>query len=189
MPNGNELAQATLKKYWDGKIAVNLADIVRKCNVKVARASFENGIRGQMDVSDNGVTIFYDNKNPPFMNRFIVAHLLGKYMMGSGSVDQITIENVSTSTQDQLDQQANSFALELLIPRKTLAAYMQNLGLDDVHLAAEMFAVAPFAMQKVMSTIKVHHYVDSTPKKKQSGWEEDVLEIAGAVISAKFGIF
>jgi hypothetical protein len=47
MPNGNELAQATLKKYWDGKIAVNLADIVRKCNVKVERAAFENGIRGR----------------------------------------------------------------------------------------------------------------------------------------------
>jgi Zn-dependent peptidase ImmA (M78 family) len=109
--------------------------------------------------------------------------------MGSGSVEQITIENVSTSTTNELDQQANNFALELLIPRKTLAAYMQNFGLEDVHLAAEMFAVAPFAMQKVMSTIEVNYYVSSSPQKKQSGWEEDVLEIAGAVISAKFGIF
>lgn len=187
MSNGNTLAQATLKKHWNGKIPVDIAAITKQHNIKLHRFTAPNGVRGKMDVTKDSVTIFYDNDNPQYLNRFIVAHLLGKYLMNSGSIDKVTVENVSKSTSNALDHQANEFALELLIPTKTITAYMQNMYLTDIDTAAEMFAVAPVAMGNVMSRVAAN-FNFSAPQVKQPGLEEDILEIAGVVIAAKFGM-
>lgn len=184
MFNGNDLAEATLKKYWDGKIPINVADITRQCNMSFQKLALEEGVKGKMEVSNGGATIFYDNRNAKQTNRFIAAHLLGKYLMGSGSIEQITSQNISIDSQDERDHQANDFALSLLIPKKTLTAYVFSYYIEDVNQAAEIFVVSAAAMNKVMAALNLNF---SGPKAKPSDWEENMLELSGAINIHKKG--
>jgi hypothetical protein len=184
MPNGNDLAEATLKKYWDGKIPINVAAIARQCNMNFQRLELEEGVRGKMEVTTSGATIFYDNRNSKQLNRFIAAHLLGKYLMGSKTVDKITAQNVSSSSKDEMDHQANDFALGLLIPKKTLTAYIFSHYVEDLNQASEIFLVPAAAMNKVMSTLKLNF---SGPRTKPSDWESDMLDLSGAINTNKKG--
>lgn len=189
MKNGTNLAQMTLKMYWDGKVPVNISSIVKACNIKLARFNPINEVRGKLEISNNSTTIYYNNDNPSHMNRFIVAHLLGKYLMGNMQNQIVTAQHFSRNNTNVSDIEANNFALNILMPKKTLVSAIENgyISPSDINDAALQYGVAPLAMQEALSRLQPQDFSQFT-NKKVSGVEEDMMEIASAIITAKFGM-
>lgn len=144
-----------LKKHWDNTLPVNLFSISKRMGVELHEFQSDGTSRGKLEGDGFTGHIFYDPSNGNVMNRFVIAHLLGHFVMGHGSVDQVVGQNLSTDSPEEKDKMANHFALNMLIPTEALAKLVNSGQYSDVKELALAFEVSPNAIAEAFKYIKV----------------------------------
>lgn len=116
-----EIARA-IRRAWsipDGPIP-NLVDCCERAGILVVWCELENGVDGvTMTVRDLPPCVFLNKNSPPDRMRFSLAHELGHIIM-------------HTVPTDTIEDEANSFASEFLVPAKQFrrAAIGQRITLE-----------------------------------------------------------
>lgn len=119
---GPQAIAQTLRKSWsipDGPI-VNLTDYCERAGILVIWCDLEKGVDGvTMNVRDLPPCIFLNQHVPADRMRFSLAHELGHIIM-------------HTVPGDEIENEANAFAAELLVPEKQFrrALIGQRLSLE-----------------------------------------------------------
>ena len=139
------LAARALGDYFNKKIFVKNADL----------SKMKGGISGFTFVREDGVYIVVNSDEPPYRQRFTIAHELGHIF--NGDIDLGKIDNLNMVCRSdlelfygdpekfKLEQMANSFAAEILMPEDQVLSFMKS-GVS-VEEMAMFFGVSPQAMR------------------------------------------
>lgn len=185
----NKLAHDVLAKLWNGNIPVDIVGILKAYNIELRRLDLPEGVRGKFEVTVNGGVIYYNPQNPLRVNRFMGAHVLGRYLHGHGGIDEITVNNFSTNAHDGRDIAANEFAVALLIPPEALEFFAGTKHCKDANAAADFFAVSPVALGQAIGKAFESRSVPVLSKsaQKEMSIAEDILSVAGLAVTASLG--
>jgi Zn-dependent peptidase ImmA (M78 family) len=130
MPSRAEIAaQDVLSKFYSGEPPVQVEEIARKCGAQVVYQPFDGQLSGMLYRADDQTVIGVNASHPPARKRFTVAHELGHLMLHKGRavwVDRLVrvdFRDPDSATATRPEEiQANTFAAELLMPRRQLIA-------------------------------------------------------------------
>lgn len=185
----NKLAHSVLEKLWNGNIPVDIVGILKAHNIELRSLALPEGVRGKMDVTEHGAVIYYNPQNTLRVNRFMGAHLLGRFLNGHGGIDEVTVNNFSTNAQDGRDIAANEFAVALLIPPEALEFFAGTKHCKDANAACDFFAVSPVAMGQALGKAFESRSVPALSKsaQKEMSLAEDILSVTGLVVTATLG--
>ncbi len=145
-------AIAILDKHWDKTLPVNLDKIADSLGLSVEKSL---GIDGDIDTSGklsvvNGQAIATINKaDTQARQRFTLAHEIGHFVLGHGSQTDKT-ETLYRNTQGYqplVEQEANAFAAELIMPEIAIDFCIREQGIRTIDGLADKFGVSQIAME------------------------------------------
>ena len=126
---------------------IPLAEIVRSYGLDIKVAAFKpskSNVAGFISFPDR--RIFVNMADPPNRQRFTIAHELGHWVLHKDRFDNFpnqyhVLERlpVGSDERDPLEQEANAFAANLLVPKELILRY--SLVADATELAT-LFAVS-----------------------------------------------
>ncbi len=147
-----ESARALLEKYSINEPVVRVFDIAQKEGLKIQLFDMPeklSNIAGFFDPDTK--TIYVNNSDPTNRQTFTVAHELAHFILNHAP-DKIGVLPRWPDLQNQIktpvEQEANCFAAELLVPKKMLTEQMEKYSLqkEDVDLLARLFGVSQETM-------------------------------------------
>lgn len=142
-------SEEVLDIFWDKSYPVNPADIAHALCMYVEYA-------GNMTESVNiqvlcGVPVICFNSNDVILcQRFAVAHAIGHFVLGHCEPNIIYKDHVdefSLDNEDPVESQANTFAIELLLPKIAIENEIINNKVRTVTEIANIFDVTPAAVR------------------------------------------
>ena len=142
MKNANEV----LKRYWDGRLPVNLHDIANQEYIRVVPIE-DSSLSGCYDVQDNEPVIKFNIAEHPRRRRFTIAHELGHHFLNHGPAMRDSPENLAGQSQDPKEIEANNFAACLLMPESVVRRLIQTGEVRSITELANRFDVSEIAMQ------------------------------------------
>jgi Zn-dependent peptidase ImmA (M78 family) len=150
-------AARLIKRHWDWKLPVNPVAIAEAMAVTVQSDPELGPACGCFDFRDGVPTIRTNPDNPALLQRFTVAHQLGHYALlhgrryinnfefGKQFVD--TKKEFSVSENDFYEQQANIFALELLMPGVAINLLIMKRNMCATSELSDAFCVSDSMMR------------------------------------------
>lgn len=121
----------------DGPVDDDLLDLTEvDLDIPVSIMEFPEGVAGAYQRRRNQGFVFLKAGDVPTRQRFTLAHELGHHVLGHSTRIESTKE-VGRSTRDPVEQQANYFASEFLVPHSSAVQWMQENIRDDVDLSLE----------------------------------------------------
>lgn len=192
MSHPTHLANAVLNKHWNGDVPVNLLALCKGNNVDLYKQALPDGVRGKLDVTSHGASISYNPDDSLRVRRYVVAHLLGRYLLGHGGIDAVTPYNFNTGSTNPVDKYANEFAMALLIPSVALRSFVGTKYMKNVDTAANFFCVSPLAMGYAMDKELLTMYSVATSEQQSSNsskgnFLEDIALAGGLALSVFLG--
>nr|WP_294510298.1 ImmA/IrrE family metallo-endopeptidase [uncultured Rhodopila sp.] len=144
------------ERYASGA-PVPIFDIVREAGLDLSFIPLDDNISGWIEKAPGGrYKVAINLNHAPVRRRFTAAHELGHYiyhrdLLGTGSGDTRAYRSEGTqfpnaAIQQIHERQANSFAANLLMPRKAIGV-LRNQGVDSVSEMARRFEVSTDAMR------------------------------------------
>ncbi len=114
-----QLALDTLEANMIVKPPVIAADLAESAGLKVVRATFKleyAHIAGFIDTDEMSIVV--NAEEPAVRRNFTIAHELGHYLLKhhESSEYSVLLRNTSTATKTPMEQEANVFAANLLVP-------------------------------------------------------------------------
>jgi len=119
---------------------VDVEKIAEKCGLSVIRREVES-ISGFIARGEGKAVIGVNSSNALVRQRFTIAHELGHYLLHPPGAEDVHVDSgfevrfrddLSSQGTDMGEQEANSFAAELLMPKKFLQAEFENVGRIDL---------------------------------------------------------
>lgn len=137
-------ARRILSNFGLAEPPIDPVTIARGIGVNVTFVEFEplhDNISGFYDAEEDAI---YVNKMEfPLRQTFTVAHELGHKILhedwARSSEYKMLLRDAASDSKDPFEQEANSFAANLLVPREMLNNYWQTLSLDQL---SQLFAVS-----------------------------------------------
>jgi len=129
---GAEIA-ASLLLTWEGGLPVNPVKFARECNIEVLYKEITKDAVGYFD--REAKTIFVDPEQPEWQQRFSVARSLGFALTGN-------------------DEEAISFALELLMPENAIRELAARQRLNTMAYYFDVSRQVLFVRMKRLDLIK-----------------------------------
>jgi Zn-dependent peptidase ImmA (M78 family) len=165
-------ANHLLKKHGIETLPVDVRALAQAENVRVVTQELEPEISGVLFVQDGGAVIGVNKEHHPRRQRFTIAHELGHYVLHwqKSQKDSPTVfvdgaltfyrDNRSTDGSQDQEIQANSFAAELLMPRRKVQELVcaQRYDLHDeaiVRQLAGIFGVSEQAITVRLMSLKL----------------------------------
>lgn len=157
-----EAAQKVLVEFGIKRVPVPIERIIKSNNIVLQYAPLDEELSGMAYIQDGISIIGINALHHPNRQRFSAAHELGHHILHSGDIqEQIHVSKglralrrdpVSSEGSDPLEVQANTFASELLMPKKFLLEEIGADGLDmddeaSVEKLAKKFRVSVSAMR------------------------------------------
>lgn len=143
--------------HWDGKVPVDVVGIARAMGVQVQP-------NPSVPVLDTwrpgaGIVIEFNPDEKLVRQRFALAHAhaIGHLALGhlkQGERRKEALGNFSSRVRGE-EQEANNFAMALLVPENTLRYAVQNPNMTDANKLAELFGVSPVAMVARISQVRL----------------------------------
>ena len=151
------LAEGVLNAHWDHKLPVNLARIAKGMEVVVAFAPLGRVCALVELAAKRKPRIVIDRQHPLERQRYGVAHALGHialHHLRPGQTHAIEVsDSYHCNVQERIDNEANDFALRLLLPEAALRAQLQPL--TPVEALAQVFQVAPILIKQRMADLNL----------------------------------
>lgn len=144
-------ANQLLESAWDGRLPVDLRAMAYAVGRVALKGGSPNGGSALISRSEDGTVIEYSTSDDVTRQRFAIAHCLGHYALGqlpATGTRSVSSTNFSLRADSSEDQAANNFALELLMPEKTLRFAVENRGITDVVKLSTAFGVSQVAMKE-----------------------------------------
>lgn len=147
---------AILKKLRISEIEMDFSEIEQQL---VTQVNEKGAISGMVLLSGDNVGIFYNVKDGLNRQRFTVAHELAHCCLnGDELVDNhIEFRHESTS-EDEREIAANTYAGQLLIPEKSLKRVYEQLTVPVVDSLAKLFQVSIAVMKERLRVLHMDYF-------------------------------
>lgn len=141
-----------LEQHWDWSLPVNVSVIAEGLGIEVGHISTEdNDLSGLAEITSEGKRVIrsarHESQN---RQRFTLAHEIGHHMLGHVTKDNSqcrdNVNNFSSEVHSSLEQQANNFSAQLLMPEEALKIMIFRKGVTDIGELARNFQVSEAAM-------------------------------------------
>ena len=141
-------ARVMLSEHWDGELPVDPFAIARSANVIVEHdPKMESNELGRFEYV-NGQPRIYTNPNESELRlRFVVAHELGHYAMEHGTRFVDTSLHFAPVHYDRAENQANRFAIELLMPDFAVNILIEKRNIKSFEQLTGIFWVSGQSME------------------------------------------
>lgn len=142
-----QLAEQLLEKYHITEPIVNIFDIAKNEGLDLHFVYMPEKLKNAAGFLDKENKCIYVNKSDsPHRQFFTIAHELGHYMLGHQPSEYRVLMRfiLPGGEYDAVEQEANCFAGNVLVPTKMLVATMKQYRLDkeDADLLAKLFGVS-----------------------------------------------
>lgn len=149
-----EKAQAILKMFAITEPPVDVKWIAKQLGFLVVDYKFAEDTSAVLFIHKGTKAIGVNRAHAPVRQRFSVAHELGHYLGGHedftehGEGEKIQVDGHfdPTDPQQRLEQEANQFAAELLMPEQIVKRELAKMGTLDAPALARKFQVSEQAM-------------------------------------------
>lgn len=155
-------AEELLRQAGTFSAPVDVESIAQNLGLVISPEPFEGDMSGCL-VRRSGArpVIGVNSTHAPTRKRFTIAHEIGHYLLHSGSVYldressfRVNLRDSRSSTgEDAIEREANSFAAELLMPKVLVLGDLPGQiniqdpqGMEFVHNLARKYEVSPQAM-------------------------------------------
>lgn len=148
--------EVILKKIGISALPINFSNLEKKLELKYPNVFKSREILGALISNGNNAAIFYREEDylDSHRCRFTIAHELAHACI-TGESNHIEVElRMSGSPIDIIEEQANRFAGELLIPEKQFYKIIDKLYLPSVHTLALVFNVSDNVMKERIKCIR-----------------------------------
>lgn len=153
-----EAARALLEKYNVGSPVVPVFEIAQAEGLSIKLFDMPDKLKDVAGFFDPATKTIYVNRDEPTNRQtFTVAHELGHYIL-QHPADEVGVlprwPRMQNGTNNGIEQEANCFAEELLVPSRLLREQMSKYGLnrEDREVIAQLFGVS-----KSVIDIKLKH--------------------------------
>lgn len=151
------LAEGILKLHWDQTVPVNVAHILKQMGV---RLQLHNNLAYSALLSicsDNQAHIVLSQQLPTVHQRYVVAHALAHVALhhlrpGMSQVIHIS-EDFRLDFNQRHMQEANDFALRLLMPDMALRYAVDTMQARDAQEVAHVFSVPELFVKQRMAEL------------------------------------
>ncbi|MBB3119723.1 ImmA/IrrE family metallo-endopeptidase [Pseudoduganella violacea] len=155
---GSEAAKEILEQYWDGRLPIRpeqIAERMQMAMVGRGGAGDEGyNFSGYFSMRNGKPTIEYNVNDSLVRRRFTVAHELGHYVLGHQDAPRDYPDSFGSKNSSPIEQQANKFAAELLMPAYVVKA-MALAGSNSLDELANIFVVSKVAMGHRLSNLSL----------------------------------
>ena len=172
------LAEGILKLHWDQTVPVNVAHILKQMGV---RLQLQNNLAYSALLSissDNQAHIVLSQQLPTVHQRYVVAHALAHVALhhlrpGMSQVIHIS-EDFRLDFNQRHMQEANDFALRLLMPEPALRYAIEDMQARDENEIADVFAVPSLFVKQRLSELGLA--LSRTPSRRHRSFTIDLNE-------------
>lgn len=139
------LALRVLKENFVVKPPVIAAELAEASGIRVYESVFKpeySHIAGFIDFDKNIILVNAEDSHA--RKNFTAAHELGHYLLGHGDDDEYTVllRNPDDMVKTPIEQEANYFAANLLVPESFLREYLDNYPRVTDQQLAKVFGVS-----------------------------------------------
>lgn len=131
-------------KLFDKKYPMQIEALINKIGFSISQRNITQSSHIQLSTK----TIIVKSSEHPFRKRYIVAHELGHYVKNHIIDEDCKSENIQQKIDVNTEQEANEFAVELLMPKykvsKMFDKYSENNVIERLSL---FFAVSESAIR------------------------------------------
>jgi Zn-dependent peptidase ImmA (M78 family) len=142
-------AKTVLKKYWGDFLPVNPLTIALRLDLAVLLNPISSDIKCEFIKEENKIVI--NTKENITRIDFCLAHSIGHFCLGHNSQQDI-VQNFQ-KTSEGIEKEANNFALDLLIPKDLLKAYIVVKEITNINKLKEIFNVSENALKMQLKKI------------------------------------
>lgn len=149
--NATETALKLLKEYKIDEPIIPVFEIAERLGVNVVFADMPDKLKDVSGFLDPETrTIYVNHDDPPTRQAFTTAHELGHFILNHEPDEYGVLYRYATPIDpNPIEQEANCFAANLLVPEEMLKKIMSKYSLttDDVELLAKFFGVSTYVMK------------------------------------------
>ena len=160
-------ADEILKKYRITKPSIDVFDIAQREGIKIAffnpQDDTDNNISGFLYYTpppEKNPVIYLNKQEYPERQIYTVAHELGHFFLehDPSNMKVLLRNSMYISKKEDIEQEADAFAAELLMPKKMIEKYKKEYDLSDEDevILAQLFGVSKAAMHARLSNLKRH---------------------------------
>ncbi|WP_244826021.1 MULTISPECIES: ImmA/IrrE family metallo-endopeptidase [unclassified Caballeronia] len=139
-------AEYLYSKYWDGRLPVDPEAIARAAGVTVNFDPDMGEVFGRFERVDGKPHIYINSREGKRRQRFSIAHELGHFALRHGNSFVDTAKQFVEVPRRLVELQANTFALELLIPGFAVDILIEKRNITSIKKLSEQFHVGQGAM-------------------------------------------
>lgn len=153
---------------------IPVKDIALHLGIDIIEYNLGDGASGVLLIDNNKATIGLNPNDPTVRQRFTISHEIGHFILHRKDnnlfvdkdflIKQYRNPNIAyTAEEYKQEQQANSFAAALLMPKHLLEAEMAQIDLDDynelelIEHLAKKFQVSIAAMSFRIANLNIFH--------------------------------
>ena len=140
-----EIAQNILETYWGRTVPIDINEILRRMKITIIQTPH---------MTDSG-KIMVNTSNDLLRQRFSMAHELGHYVLSHGAYLSDPVGNFIAGIKDIKENEANMFALSILIPKSAIMFFRKNQENITVNMLAEYFRVSVMALRYRLKILQI----------------------------------
>lgn len=154
-------ASQVLSRYWSNKsYPVDPYIIAYENNIEIRLNPLlkNKNIAGKIYAEDKQVIIEVDPWQTPYRQRFTIAHELGHFFLNhdiNGGLNHIDTVDDLSDPANELEIQANYFAVNLLMPKEFIEYILYKLQISDIAEMAKKLNVSRSALTYRLEKLRV----------------------------------
>ena len=129
---------------------VRIEEIIENYEIKAFEKDFKEKYADIAGIIDIERKTIYVNKNDSSSRKvFTIAHELGHWLLHKEELKEkpqeyaiLPRKPIGRINDDPIEKQANAFAAHLLVPKKLLKEYSEEIKRRDIHTIAKIFGVS-----------------------------------------------
>lgn len=157
MQNPVLLARSVLKENSATTHKNLLPTVAQRYGIKLEPYNFIDAIAGALIITDNYTVIGYNINHPPSRQRFTIAHEIGHYLLGHGTMCSVASRLVADKGKEHA---ANLFAAEILMPKEKVVR-LAALGASK-QILADFFDVSTEAVTLRLKKLKIDYPINGS---------------------------
>ena len=140
------LADETLRLYSDGSIPVSVTSVAKNLGLSILNGTNQSNILGFIILDEK--TIYVGENMPNHRKRLNIAHQIGKYFIAKKTADNKDDSGDEVISEEALNNQANIFARNLLMPRNKFEECRKS-GLSNFDMADKFWVSLEMINQRI----------------------------------------
>nr|WP_282560224.1 ImmA/IrrE family metallo-endopeptidase [Motilimonas cestriensis] len=157
-----------LECHWDWVLPVKVDSIGRRLSIQVRKLDPLNaehtGLSGMVEIQDDLKLAYFNASESINRQRFALAHGIGHLVLGHvisaapRLVDGEDGRHYSASNSSQMEQEANNFAMQLLMPKDAIDYVINQEKVNNINYLAVKFGVSEVAMHARLKNLGWMYY-------------------------------